>query len=205
MNTRLQVEHPVSEMILGLDLVEQQIRIARGEVLAVTQDDIKANGHAIELRVYAEDPLNNFLPSIGTLTRYEIPEGEGIRVDDGYVEGMEIPIYYDPMIAKLVVHGKSRTDAIQRMLQAIKDYKIEGVQTTLPFGTFVFEHDAFFSGHFDTHFVKNYYTPEKILVKEEEKARIAAFAALRFHIDQEKLTRPVVHTCLLYTSPSPRD
>ena len=144
MNTRLQVEHPVSEMIIGLDLVEQQIRIARGEKLSVTQDDIKLNGHAIELRVYAEDPLNNFLPSIGTLTKYEKPVGEGIRVDDGYEEGMTIPIYYDPMIAKLVVHGKTRTEAIQKMLQAIKDYKIEGVATTLPFGTFVFEHDAFF-------------------------------------------------------------
>ncbi|MDD1475186.1 acetyl-CoA carboxylase biotin carboxylase subunit, partial [Dolichospermum sp. ST_sed4] len=108
MNTRLQVEHPVSEMIIGFDLVEQQIRIARGEKLAITQEDIKPNGHAIELRVYAEDPLNNFLPSIGTLTKYQIPVGEGIRVDDGYEEGMTIPIYYDPMIAKLVVHGKTR-------------------------------------------------------------------------------------------------
>ena len=98
----------------------------------MTEDDIKPHGHAIELRVYAEDHLNNFLPSIGTLTKYQKPVGEGIRVDDGYEEGMTIPIYYDPMIAKLVVHGKTRTEAIQKMLQAIKDYKIEGVATTLP-------------------------------------------------------------------------
>lgn len=191
MNTRLQVEHPVSEMITGLDLVEQQIRIARGEKLAFTQDDLKLNGHAIELRVYAEDPLNNFLPSIGTLTKYQVPSGEGIRVDDGYEEGMSIPIYYDPMIAKLVVHGKTRTEAIQKMLQAIKDFKIEGVATTLPFGKFVFEHEAFFSGNFDTHFVKNYYSPEKILEKQKLNAEIAALAALKYYFDQQNQLRPV--------------
>ena len=193
MNTRLQVEHPVSEMIIGLDLVEQQIRIARGEKLAVTQDDIKPNGHAIELRVYAEDPLNNFLPSIGTLTKYEKPVGEGIRVDDGYEEGMTIPIYYDPMIAKLVVHGKTRTEAIQKMLEAIKNYKIEGVSTTLPFGTFVFEHDAFFSGNFDTHFVKNYYTPEKIKDKQKANAEIAALIAVKYWQEKKKMLSPVEH------------
>lgn len=191
MNTRLQVEHPVSEMIIGFDLVEQQIRIARGEKLALTQDDIKPNGHAIELRVYAEDPLNNFAPSVGTLTKYTKPTGEGIRVDDGYEEGMAIPIYYDPMIAKLVVHGKTRTEAIQKMLQAIKEYKIEGVATTLPFGTFVFEHDAFFSGHFDTHFVKNYYTPEKIKEKQKANAEIASIIALKYWMEKQKMLSPV--------------
>ena len=127
MNTRLQVEHPVTEMITGIDLVEEQIKIARGEKLSFTQDDLSINGHAVELRVYAEDPLNNFLPSIGTLTKYIKPAGEGIRVDDGYEEGMTIPIYYDPMIAKLVTHGKDRTEAIQKMKAGIKEYKIEGV------------------------------------------------------------------------------
>jgi propionyl-CoA carboxylase alpha chain len=193
MNTRLQVEHPVSEMITGLDLVEEQIKIARGEKLGLTQKDLVLNGHAIELRVYAEDPLNNFLPSIGTLTRYVKPSGEGIRVDDGYEEGMDIPIYYDPMIAKLVVHGKTRTEAIQKMLQAIKDYKIEGVATTLPFGSFVFEHEAFFSGKFDTHFVKNYYTPDKIKEKEKANAEIAAMIALKYWQDKKKLLKPVEH------------
>ncbi|MEQ1675841.1 MAG: acetyl-CoA carboxylase biotin carboxylase subunit [Chitinophagaceae bacterium] len=193
MNTRLQVEHPVSEMITGLDLVEQQIRIARGQELGFTQEDLVLNGHAIELRVYAEDPFNNFMPSIGTLTKYEKPVGDGIRVDDGYEEGMSIPIYYDPMIAKLVVHGKTRTEAIQKMLQAIKEYKIEGVMTTLPFGTFVFEHEAFFSGKFDTHFVKNYFTPEKIKEKQKANAEIAAMVALKYWMDKQQLTRPVDH------------
>lgn len=193
MNTRLQVEHAVSEMITGLDLVEEQIKIARGEKLSFTQDDLVLNGHAIELRVCAEDPLNNFLPSIGTLTKYVKPVGEGIRVDDGYEEGMAIPIYYDPMIAKLVVHGKTRTEAIEKMLQAIKEYKIEGVATTLPFGTFVFEHEAFFSGNFDTHFVKNYYTPEKIKEKQKANAEAAAIIALKCWLNQQKLVTPVEH------------
>lgn len=191
MNTRLQVEHPVTEMITGIDLVEEQIRIARGEKLRYKQEDIQINGHALELRVYAEDPLNNFLPSIGTLTRYQKPSGEGIRVDDGYREGMPIPIYYDPMIAKLVTHGKDRTEAIQKMLDAIKEYKIEGLSTTLPFGSFVFEHEAFISGHFDTHFVKNYYSPEKIMEKQKAAAEIAAMAALHYWMQQQQILRPV--------------
>ncbi|MEI9909070.1 MAG: acetyl-CoA carboxylase biotin carboxylase subunit [Bacteroidota bacterium] len=193
MNTRLQVEHAVSEMVTGLDLVEEQIRIARGEKLSFTQEDLVLNGHAIELRVCAEDPLNNFLPSIGTLTKYIQPTGEGIRVDDGYEEGMSISIYYDPLIAKLVAHGKTRTEAIQKMLQAIKDYKIEGVATTLPFGTFVFEHEAFLSGNFDTHFVKNYYTPEKIKEKQKANAEIAAMIALKYWMDKQSITQPADH------------
>ena len=191
MNTRLQVEHPVTEMITGIDLVEEQIKIARGEKLSFTQEDIAINGHALELRVYAEDPLNNFMPSVGTLTRYEKPTGEGIRVDDGYEEGMTIPIYYDPMIAKLATHGKDRTDALQKMLAAIKEYKIEGVATTLPFGSFVFEHDAFISGKFDTHFVKNYYTPEKIKDKQRTIAEMAALMAIKILLEKEKILNPV--------------
>ena len=191
MNTRLQVEHPVTEMITGIDLVEEQIKIARGEKLSFTQEDIAINGHALELRVYAEDPLNNFMPSVGTLTRYEKPTGEGIRVDDGYEEGMAIPIYYDPMIAKLATHGKDRTDALQKMLAAIKEYKIEGVATTLPFGSFVFEHDAFISGKFDTHFVKNYYTPEKIKDKQRARAEMAALMAVKILLEKEKILNPV--------------
>jgi len=193
MNTRLQVEHPVTEMITGLDLVEEQIKIARGEKLQLKQEDLTINGHAIELRVYAEDPLNNFLPSIGTLTKYERPSGDGIRVDDGYEEGMTIPVYYDPMIAKLVVHAKTRTEAIHKMLQTITEYKIEGVATTLPFGTFVFEHEAFVSGKFDTHFVKNFYTPEKIQEKEKANAEVAAIIALKYWQEKKKLVRPVDH------------
>jgi acetyl-CoA carboxylase biotin carboxylase subunit len=191
MNTRLQVEHPVTEMITGIDLVEEQIKIARGEKLSFIQDDLKINGHAVELRVYAEDPLNKFLPSIGTLTTYIKPKGEGVRVDDGYEEGMAIPIYYDPMIAKLATHGKDRTEAISKMKEAIKNYKIEGLSTTLPFGTFVFEHEAFLSGHFDTHFVQDYYTPELIIEKQKSNAEIAALVGLQFWMDKTKMINPV--------------
>ncbi len=193
MNTRLQVEHPVTEMITGIDLVEEQIKIARGEKLSFTQDDLTINGHSVELRVYAEDPLNNFLPSIGTLTTYIKPHGDGVRVDDGYEEGMAIPIYYDPMISKLVTHGKDRTEAIQKMKQAIKEYKIEGLATTLPFGTFVFEHEAFLSGHFDTHFVKDFYTPELIREKQKSNAEIAALVALKHWMEIQLIANPVEH------------
>jgi len=193
MNTRLQVEHPVTEMITGLDLVEEQIKIARGEKLQLKQEDLTINGHAIELRVYAEDPLNNFLPSIGTLDKYKRPAGDGVRVDDGYEEGMTIPVYYDPMIAKLAVHAKTRAEAIQKMLQAIKEYKIEGVATTLPFGAFVFEHEAFISGKFDTHFVKKFYTPDKIKEKEKANAEVAAIIALKYWHEKKKTVKPVEH------------
>ncbi|MCC6516669.1 MAG: acetyl-CoA carboxylase biotin carboxylase subunit [Chitinophagales bacterium] len=162
MNTRLQVEHPVTEMITGIDLVKEQINIARGEKISFGQDDLKIQGHAIELRVYAEDPENNFLPDIGKLEAYQIPKGEGIRVDDGFDEGMDIPIYYDPMIAKLIAHGSNRKDAIEKLKKAIIDYNIVGVKTTLPFGEFVLHHSAFTTGNFDTKFVDNYYHPSKI-------------------------------------------
>ena len=188
MNTRLQVEHPVTEMITGKDLVEEQIRIAGGEPLSFTQEDLSINGHSLELRVYAEDPLNDFLPSIGTLTTYTRPTGDGVRVDDGYEEGMKIPIYYDPMIAKLVTHGKDRTEAIQKMKNAIAHYRIEGLSTTLPFGTFVFEHPAFLSGKFDTHFVKDHYTPGKLKEKQQPKAELAAMVALRYWLDAREKT-----------------
>ncbi len=193
MNTRLQVEHPVTELITGLDLVEEQIKIARGEALSFKQEDLSINGHAIELRVYAEDPYNDFLPSIGKLSAYKKPQGEGIRVDDGYEEGMDIPIYYDPMIAKLVVHAENRTAAIEQTKRAIKDYTIEGVSTTLPFGNFVLDHDAFVSGKFDTGFVKQYYTPEAIQQIQRSKAEAAAIIALRIMLEKEKITNPVVH------------
>jgi acetyl-CoA carboxylase biotin carboxylase subunit len=189
MNTRLQVEHPVTELISGTDLVELQIRVARGEVLPLKQEDLKINGHALELRVYAEDPLNDFLPSVGRLDVYKLPVGDNIRVDNGFEEGMDIPIYYDPMLSKLITYGKTRNEAIQLMLKAINDYKIEGVQTTLPFGSFVFEHEAFRSGHFNTHFVKQYYSPEALKEKQEEEAKIAALVAVKQYIEDQKLLR----------------
>ena len=186
MNTRLQVEHPVTELITGVDLVEQQINIARGEAITIKQEHLKINGHALELRVYAEDPLNDFLPSVGTLTTYKIPVGEGIRVDDGFEEGLEIPIYYDPMLSKLITYGKTREEAIQLMINAIDNYKVEGAFTTLPFGKFVCEHEAFRSGDFDTHFVENYFTPEKLIATTKEEAKLAALVALKIYLENQK-------------------
>jgi propionyl-CoA carboxylase alpha chain len=189
MNTRLQVEHPVTELISGVDLVELQIKIARGEAMAIKQEDLRITGHAIELRVYAEDPLNDFLPSVGTLETYKLPSGKGVRVDNGFEEGMDVPIYYDPMLSKLISYGKDRDEAIQIMLKAIEDYHIEGVQTTLPFGKFVFEHEAFRSGNFDTHFVKDYYSPEVLNKKAEEEAKIAAVLAVKQYLQDQKILR----------------
>lgn len=186
MNTRLQVEHPVSEIIAGIDLVEQQIKVARGEKLAFTQEDLTITGHALELRVYAEDPLDNFLPSVGTLEKYVRPSGDGIRLDDGYEEGQEIPIYYDPMIAKLITYGDTREEAIQLMLRAIEGYEIEGIQTTLPFGKFVCEHEAFMSGNFDTHFVKKYYSADKILIEQAAEAELAAKIGLKLYLENQQ-------------------
>ncbi|SEP95205.1 acetyl-CoA carboxylase biotin carboxylase subunit [Neolewinella agarilytica] len=192
MNTRLQVEHPVSELITGVDLVEQQIRVARNEVLSIRQEDLTIKGHAIELRVYAEDPLNNFLPSIGNLETYKIPTGDGIRVDDGFEEGMDVPIYYDPMIAKLITYGATRDEALQRMRQAIDDYHIKGIETTLSFGRFVVNHEAFISGHFDTGFVKEHYSPEAILADQHREEAIAAAVGARLFTEALKtLSVPV--------------
>ncbi|WKL44672.1 acetyl-CoA carboxylase biotin carboxylase subunit [Flavobacterium sp. ZE23DGlu08] len=189
MNTRLQVEHPVTELITGTDLVELQIRVARGEALTIKQEDLRIKGHAMELRVYAEDPMNDFLPSVGHLDVYQLPVGEGIRVDNGFEQGMDIPIYYDPMLAKLITYGETREEAIQIMIKAIEDYRVEGVQTTLPFGKFVFEHEAFRSGKFDTHFVKNYYNADVLKKQMEQEAEIAALVALKQYFEDQKIVR----------------
>ncbi|WP_276359752.1 acetyl-CoA carboxylase biotin carboxylase subunit [Daejeonella sp. H1SJ63] len=186
MNTRLQVEHPVTEMITGIDLVKEQIKIARGEKLNFRQEDLKIKGHAIEVRVYAEDPANNFLPDIGNLKTYITPKGPGIRVDDGFEQGMDIPIYYDPMIAKLVSYGKDRTEAIERMIRAIDEYQITGIQTTLAFGKFVMQHHAFVSGKFDTHFVGKYFKPEYLQSGNEDEAMIAALLGTLFMKEQNR-------------------
>lgn len=189
MNTRLQVEHPVTELISGTDLVEMQIKVARGEVLAIKQEDIQIKGHAMELRVYAEDPLNDFLPSVGHLDVYQLPEGKGVRVDNGFEQGMDIPIYYDPMLAKLITYAETREEAIQIMLKAIEGYQVEGVHTTLPFGKFVFEHEAFRSGKFDTHFVKKYYNAEMLKNQKAKEAEIAALVALKQYFEDQKIVR----------------
>lgn len=186
MNTRLQVEHPVTELITGLDLVKEQIKIARGEQLSFKQEDLKINGHAIEVRVYAEDPLNNFLPDIGVLKTYRTPKGNGVRVDDGFEQGMEIPIYYDPMIAKLITFGANRAEAIERMIRAINEYDITGIQTTLGFGKFVMQHKTFTSGNFNTNFVSECFNANSLKNDNEEEAMIASIAAV-LNLNGDKL------------------
>ena len=193
MNTRLQVEHPVTELITGLDLVEQQLRVAMGEPLPFAQDDLQITGHALELRVYAEDPLDNFLPSIGTLETYRPPTGPGIRVDDGYAEGMDVPIYYDPMLAKLIVYAPTRAEALQRMREAIAAYRIEGIETTLDFGRFVMNHPAFVSGDFGTDFVGTHYSPDAIRAERAAVERVGALAgAWVFENEKGRLRVPTV-------------
>lgn len=189
MNTRLQVEHPVTEMITGLDLVKEQIKVARGEKLSFKQEDLKITGHSVEVRVYAEDPCNNFLPDIGKLVTYKRPQGLGVRVDDGFEEGMDIPIYYDPMIAKLVTFGKDREEAINRMIRAIDDYQIVGVETTLSFCKFVLKHKAFTSGNFDTHFIKHHFSPEMLSETKEDEAIVAALFGAKLMSSAKAVTQ----------------
>ncbi|MFZ1805692.1 MAG: acetyl-CoA carboxylase biotin carboxylase subunit [Cyclobacteriaceae bacterium] len=186
MNTRLQVEHPVTEEITGLDLVKLQIKVAQGEDIPFKQEDLHINGHAIEVRVYAEDPTNNFLPDIGTLQTYIRPQGHGIRVDDGFEQGMDIPFYYDPMIAKMICHAESREDAINKTIRAIKDYEITGIETTLGFCQFVMEHEAFRSGNFDTKFVEKYFKPELLQTEGTEEERQLASVLVATLLEQAK-------------------
>ncbi len=183
MNTRLQVEHPVTECITGIDLVEQMIRVANGEKLAFTQEDVALKGWAIENRVYAEDPYRGFLPSTGRLVRYNPPvEGEGVRVDDGVAEGGEVSIYYDPMIAKLVTYGDTREDAIDRQILALDQFEIQGLGHNIDFLSAIMQHPRFRSGELTTGFIAEEYpdgfagapaSPELL----RSLAAIAAFAA----------------------------
>jgi acetyl-CoA carboxylase biotin carboxylase subunit len=188
MNTRLQVEHPVTESITGIDLVKEQIKIAQGEKISFKQEDLSIRGHSIELRVYAEDPANNFLPDIGKITNYKRPQGPGIRVDDGFESGMDIPIYYDPMIAKLTVSAANREEAIARMIRAIDEYEITGVATTLAFGKFVMKHQAFINGSFDTHFVKDHFKPEYLNEKLTEEEELLAAVLAEKIVNENKTT-----------------
>ncbi len=156
MNTRLQVEHPVTELVTGLDLVREQILVAAGETLSFTQDDIKLTGHAIECRVYAEDPDNNFMPSPGRITKLRVPQGPGVRDDSGIYEGAEVSINYDPMISKLAVHGRDRAEAISRMRRALMEYEVGGIKTTLPFFREVMDDPEFIEGRIDTGFIPRF-------------------------------------------------
>lgn len=192
MNTRLQVEHPVTEMITGIDLVKEQIRIARGEKLGFKQEDLSIRGHAIEVRVYAEDPANLFLPDIGTLHTYKAPQGPGTRVDDGFAEGMQIPIYYDPMIAKMVVHASTRDEAIEKAIRAIDEYRITGVETTLGFCKFVLNHEEFRKGTFNTHFVNTHFKPEYLKPNfTDEELEIAALVSAELFSSSANKPSPV--------------
>ncbi|HVF29548.1 MAG TPA: acetyl-CoA carboxylase biotin carboxylase subunit [Pyrinomonadaceae bacterium] len=177
MNTRLQVEHPVTELVTGIDLVREQICVAAGKPLSFDQDAVKLTGHAIECRVYAEDPENNFLPSPGKITRLRIPQGPGVRDDGGVYEGTEVSIYYDPMISKFAVHGRTRTEAIERMRRALAEYEVGGIKTTLPFFREVLEDGEFVEGKLDTGFISRFNerrTPDEPSVVETDIALIAA-------------------------------
>lgn len=185
MNTRLQVEHPVTELITGLDLVREQIRVARGETLGYQQSDIRMMGHAIEARVYAEDPRENFMPSTGKLQVYRLPNGPGVRVDDGFEEGMQVPIFYDPMLSKLIVYAQDREHAMDRMIRACREYEIHGIQHTLPFVSYVMKHEAFRSGHFDTNFVKDCFTPDDLNVVSDDLANDASAIVAHLLENQE--------------------
>ncbi|UII19255.1 acetyl-CoA carboxylase biotin carboxylase subunit [Fulvivirga ligni] len=193
MNTRLQVEHPVTEQITGLDLVKEQIKIAEGQALSFKQEDLSINGHAVEVRVYAEDPKNNFLPDIGRLNIYKRPQGPGVRVDDGFEEGMQVPIYYDPMIAKLITFDEDRDKAIQRMIRAIDEYEISGIETTLQFCKYVLKHDEFTSGKFDTKFVDQHFTPDVLTAHTDEKAEQIAAVFATVLIEQNKKSNQQEH------------
>ena len=191
MNTRLQVEHPVTEFITGIDLVREQIRIAEGKELSFSQSDLKIAGHSIELRVYAEDASKGFLPGTGILNKYVPPVGPGIRVDDGVIQGGEVSIHYDPMLAKLIVHASSREACIEKMLHAIDNYEIRGVRTTLDFGRFAINHEAFRSGNFDTGFVNDHFTAEKLIrelpVDDEIFASLVAELSQRVNDEKTKV------------------
>jgi acetyl-CoA carboxylase biotin carboxylase subunit len=183
MNTRLQVEHPVTEFITGIDLVKEQVRIAEGHDLSITQDDLKINGHAIEVRICAEDPANDFLPDIGELVSYRPARGVGVRVDDGYEEGMQIPLDYDPLIGKLIAHGNSRSEAISRMKRAIGEYQLAGVKNTLGFCHMVMDDPDFCAGNIDTNFIsRKLKSMSQQAGSQGEKTKALAAAVLGFEL-----------------------
>lgn len=185
MNTRLQVEHPVTELVTGIDLVREQIRVAWGEKLSFTQEDVKLNGHAIECRVYAEDPENNFLPSPGKITRLRIPQGNGVRDDGGIYEGSEISIYYDPMISKLAVYGRDREEALGRLRRALQEYEVGGIKTTLNFFREIAEDKDFIEGKLDTGFITRWQERRKKIEAGETEKDLAIIAAALNNINQQ--------------------
>lgn len=194
MNTRLQVEHPVTEMVTGINLAKEQIRIAYGEKLSFTQDEVSWKGHAIECRIYAEDSFNNFMPVTGRINYLREPGGFGVRVDSGIDTGSEVSIHFDPMLAKLVVWGKDRAKAIDRMERALKNYRIKGVKTTIPFELAVMRNEVFRQGYFDTAFIDKHFDLNALKVmKSEYDEVIAAIASYGYHLFREKKLPQNVH------------
>jgi acetyl-CoA carboxylase biotin carboxylase subunit len=177
MNTRLQVEHPVTEAVTGVDIVKDQIRIARGRQMRHTQEDIQLSGWAIECRINAEDPYNNFLPSTGRISHMLIPTGPGVRVDTGVYPGFEISPYYDSLISKLIVRGETRGEAILRMRRALEEYKIVGVRTNIPFHQHLMDSHRFMGGQYDTRFVEERFSMNAAEDVKEGVAEIAAILA----------------------------
>ncbi|MBK9008774.1 MAG: acetyl-CoA carboxylase biotin carboxylase subunit [Anaerolineae bacterium] len=177
MNTRLQVEHPVTEMVTGIDIVKEQLRIARGRPLSYAQDEVQFNGHAIECRVNAEDPYNNFMPSTGRITHSLLPTGPGVRVDTGVYPGFEITPFYDPMIAKLIVWGETRAQAILRMRRALEEYRIVGVRTNIPFHQTMMDSHRFMGGQYDTRFVEERFSMEDAEENRQDFSEVAAILA----------------------------
>ena len=177
MNTRLQVEHPITEMVTGIDIVKEQLRIARGRTLSYKQEDVKFNGHAIECRINAEDPFNGFLPSTGRITHSLLPTGPGVRVDTGVYPGFEITPFYDPMIAKLIVWGETRAQAILRMRRALEEYRVVGVRTNIPFHQTMMDSHRFMAGQYDTRFVEERFSMEGAEGHRQKHTEVAAILA----------------------------
>jgi acetyl-CoA carboxylase, biotin carboxylase subunit len=185
MNTRLQVEHPVTELVTGINLVKEQIKIAYGQVLSYKQEDIKLNGHALECRIYAEDSFNGFLPDTGKISYYRQPAGYGVRVDSGVETGSEVTIHFDPMLAKLITFGRDRIEAINRMEMALRNYKIKGVRTIIPFLLAVMQHPEFRYGYFDTGFIEHSFDFESLdRMKNEHEEIVAAIATWGWKMSQ---------------------
>ncbi|WP_263810602.1 MULTISPECIES: acetyl-CoA carboxylase biotin carboxylase subunit [Salinibacter] len=192
MNTRLQVEHPVTEWVTGVDLVAEQLRVAQGEALGYTTDDLSINGHAMESRVYAEDPASNFLPDPGPLKRHSAPSGFGVRVDAGVEEGGEVLIHYDPMISKLTTWGCDREAAIDRMIRALDEYEVASMATTIPFCRFAMQHEGFRAGDFTTHFVDEEFDPSALQLEDPERDELAALAATLYYAEAQSEEAPTI-------------
>jgi acetyl-CoA carboxylase biotin carboxylase subunit len=187
MNTRLQVEHPVTEMVTGLDLVKEQIRIASGEPLSYQQSDIRPRGSAIECRVYAEDPENQFFPSPGKISHLRVPGGPGVRDDSGIYEGWTVPIFYDSLLSKLVTWGINRDEAVQRMRRALDEYQVGGIRTTIPFFQSLLQHNEFLAGNLSTDFLSKYYSNGRLSAEHESQREVAAVAAALYSNDKKQL------------------